>query len=39
MVFQREKNGFLINSGHKTAAAIVKIGESDDGVFLSFFLS
>ena len=37
-IFLREKNQVLINSGHKTAAAIDKSGKSEDGVFLpSFF--
>ena len=30
--FFQEKNGVLINSGHKTAAAIEKSEQSDDGV-------
>ena len=35
----RKKPGFLINSSHKTAAAIDKFDESEDSVFLPLFLS
>ena len=37
-IFSEKKNGFSINSGHKTAAAIDESDESDDGVYLPFFL-
>ena len=36
--FSEKKTDFLINSGHKTAAEIDKFDESNDGVFLLFFL-
>ena len=35
----RKNTGFLINSCHKTAAAIDKSDKYDDGVLLSFLLS
>ena len=39
-MFSKKKNDILINSGHKTAAAIEEFHESDDdGVFSPFFLS
>ena len=36
--FSKKKTGVLINSGHKTAAAIDKSEKSNDGVFLPLFL-
>ena len=38
-VFIDKKTGFPINSGHETAAAIENFDESNNGVFLQFFLS
>ena len=37
--FFSEKNGFLINISHKTAAEIDESDECDNGVFLPLFLS
>ena len=37
--FSEKNTGFLSHSSHETAAAFDESDESEDGVFLPFFLS